>query len=507
MPRSHVRFSLVLVLLTSLFLAACGGAPAATTEPTTASAPEAPAATIAPTEAAPAAEPTTAPEAEATTAPAEEVTAATEEATEAPAGAAAEPTPPPPTLTPAPNAVQLEYWEMDWGLTDALQLLVNEFNTQNPDIYVKLTQLSWGDYTQKLQGAIAAGSPPDISSGDSGLPFNFAAQGQALEIDDLYEQWKQDGRFDDMTEWAQNKWYYNGHYVGASWQIDYRAIFYRTDLFEEAGIEPPTTHDELLAAAIKLTDKSKEQYGICVPGKQGSYDTDQFYMTLVLQNGGGLADPEGNPTFDTPEHLAALKFEQQLVAEAGPPGTASYTFGETNQLYQQGQCAMTMQGGWFVGTLERENPEMYAVTGILPALKGQGPNAVQRIVGFYNPWMIYNQSKHPEEAKKFLDFMMQKENLQRVYASSGGAHGSIYKSLRNDPLYEARPMTQEAASQVEQFAVDYWYPNNAAAVGIGSMGTGIADIIVNPVLVGSRSPEDALKDAQTQLSPLFEKQQ
>jgi multiple sugar transport system substrate-binding protein len=492
-----------------MFLAACGSAPSATTEPTTAAAPEA-AATVAPTEAA-AAEPTeAAPATEETTAapeaPAEAATVPAE-VTEEAAGAAAEPTAPPPTLTPAPNAVQLEYWEMDWGLTEPLQILVNEFNTQNPDIYVKLTQLSWGDYTQKLQGAIAAGSPPDISSGDSGLPFNFSAQGQALELDDLYEKWKQDGRFDDLTKWAQDKWYYNGHYVGASWQIDYRAIFYRTDLFEAAGIQPPTTHDELLAAAIKLTDKSKEQYGICVPGKQGSYDTDQFYMTLVLQNGGGLADPQGNPTFDTPEHLAALKFEQELVAAAGPPGTASYTFGETNQLYQQGQCAMTMQGGWFVGTLERENPEMYAVTGILPALKGQGPNAVERIVGFYNPWMIYNQSKHPEEAKKFLDFMMQKDNLRSVYTASGGAHGSVYMSLRSDPLYEARPMTKEAASQVEKYAVDYWYPNNAAAVGIGSMGTGIADIIVNPVLAGARSPEDALKDAQTQLSPLFEKQQ
>ena len=58
---------------------------------------------------------------------------------------------------------------------------------------------------------------------------------------------------------------------------------------------------------------------------------------------------------------------------------------------------------------------------------------------------------------------------------------------------------------VEQ-GVDYWYPNSAGAVGTGSVGTGLADIIVNPVISGKRSPQDALNDAQQRLGPLFKKQ-
>ncbi len=499
------RMSLVVMTLMSLILAACGGSPATpavgTTETAAAMTAEAAAEPAATTPEATAAEPAT----EATTAaPAE---GATEEAT-AEAGAEvaeAEPTPPPPTMTPAPGAVVLEYWEMDWGFQQVLQDMVTEFNQQNPDIYVKMTQLEWGDYTQKILGAIAAGSPPDVSGGDGGMPFTLTAQEQALPLDELYNQWKSDGRFEDLTEWGQEKWNYGGHYVGVSWQIDPRAIFYRTDMFEAAGITPPTTHDELLAAAKQLTDPSKEQYGICVPGKQGSYDTDQFYMQLVFQNGGSLADEQGNPTFDTPEHLEALKFEKELVDAAAPPGTPSYTFAETSQLYQQNKCAMVFNGGWFIGQLESEAPEIMTKTAMLPALKGRGPNAAQRIVGFYNPWMVYKQSEHPAEAMKFIDFMMKKENLQKIYASVAGK-GSVYKSLREDPLYQANEMTAEMASQVEQYSVDYWYPHNEAAIGIASLGTSIADIIVNPVLVGARSPEDALKDAQTQLAPAFEQQ-
>jgi hypothetical protein len=59
---------------------------------------------------------------------------------------------------------------------------------------------------------------------------------------------------------------------------------------------------------------------------------------------------------------------------------------------------------------------------------------------------------------------------------------------------------------VAEHGVDYWYPNNKAAVGIASLGTGIADYIVNPVITGSRTPQQALQDAQSKLAPLFQKQ-
>ena len=521
MFRSRLWSSLVLLTLMTLILSACGGTPTTTTttpapvgagdQAATTPAPVAEA-TEAPTEAEAATEAPTETEAAAggATEGATTEATATEEATAegatTEATAAEEEATPMPTLTPAPGAVVLNYWEMDWGLTEPLQQLVNEFNAANPGIYVQMTQLEWGDYTQKILGAISAGTAPDISGGDSGMPFNLTAQGQALELDEFYNKLRADGRFEDLTQWGQDKWNYNGKYVGVSWMIDPRAIYYRKDLFEQAGIQPPRTHDELLAAAQKLTDPSKEQFGICVPGKQGSYDTDQFYMTLVFQNGGALADEQGNPTFDSPEHLEALRFEQELVRTAAPPGTPSYTFAETSGLYQQNKCAMVFQGGWFVGTLRNEAPDLFENTGILPPLKGRGANAGERIVGFYNPWMIYKQTKYAQEAMQFLDFLMRPENLRRVYAFSGGAHGSVYEGLRADPLYQSNELTAELARQVAENSVDYWWPNNTAAVGIGSMGTGIADIIVNPVLAGARSPEDALRDAQEQLAEVFEQQ-
>jgi ABC-type glycerol-3-phosphate transport system substrate-binding protein len=406
-----------------------------------------------------------------------------------------------------PGKVVLQYWEMNWGdqVTTALQGLVDEYNAANPNVQVEMTTLSWGDYVQKMLSAVAAGNPPDITGGDSGLPFNFYAQGEAMVLDSLYDDWKNDGTFDALTQWGRDKWNFDGHYVGVTWQIDARAIYYRTDLFEQAGLALPTTHDDLLTVAAALTDRDAEMYGLCFPGKAGSYDTDQFYMTLVFQNGGGLADIDGNPTFETPEHLAALQLEQELLAAAAPEGTPGYTFAEISRLYMQGQCAMVFNGGWFIQQLKQQAPDIYAVTDILDPLMGQGPNAVQRIVGFYNPWMVFRQSKHPAEAIEFLKFMAAPENLKKVYAADVGNKYSPYTTLQDDPLWENDPLAAKLNRQVNDYSVDYWYPNNAAAIGIGSMGTGIADFIVNPVLAGARTPEAALADGQAKLSPLFRK--
>lgn len=414
-----------------------------------------------------------------------------------------------PTVAPAEGAVQLQYWDMQWGspvFMSALQNLVTEFNTSHPEIHVSFQQLSWGDYMQKLLSAVQAGTPPDMSGGDSGIAFNMAAQDQALDISDLYQKWEADGLFADMPEWAYKKWDWNGIHPGITWQLDSRAIYYRKDLLEQAGLDVPTTWDEWRAALEKLHNPSGGVAGLAIPGKQATYDTDQFYMTLALQAGGGIADPEGNLTIDSPANLEALKFEKDLADNFCARGTPSWTFTEVMKAFEQGKAAMAFGGGWFIQDIKTNAPDLFDSVGILPPLIGPGGEEAQHIVSFANPWMIYKQTKHPEETKTFLDWMIRPEQLRKLYASEPGGKWPVYKSLLDDPIYSENELIHTLAEQTVNSGVDYWYPNNAAAVGIGAIGTSIADIIVNPVLAGARSPEDALKDAQQKLTPLFQRQ-
>ncbi|WP_270888801.1 ABC transporter substrate-binding protein [Pedococcus sp. 5OH_020] len=403
--------------------------------------------------------------------------------------------------------VKLRYWDMQWG-SDAFQNQIKanvaEFNKTHPNIQVQFQQLSWGDYSQKLLSAVQAGNPPDMSGGDSGIPFTMAAQDQALDISDLFKKWQSDGTFADMPEWAYKKFEFNGKDVGITWQFDQRAIYYRKDLFAKAGIPLPKTWDDLMAAAKKLNNSSKGMIGIAVPGKQGTYDTDQFYMTLVFQAGGSLADANGKPAINSPQQLTALKFEKDLVSCCAAKGTASWTFTEVLKQFEQGKAAMAFGAGFFANDITKNAKKLAPNVGVLPVLEGPGGPQARHSVSFANPWMIYKQSKHPAQAKEFLAWMMQKENLRKLYAAEPGGKWPVYKSLLNDPIYQSNDMIKALARQSVETGVDYWYPSNKGGVGIASLGTGMADTAINPVITGQRTPEDALKDADKKLAPLFQ---
>jgi ABC-type glycerol-3-phosphate transport system substrate-binding protein len=120
--------------------------------------------------------------------------------------------------------------------------------------------------------------------------------------------------------------------------------------------------------------------------------------------------------------------------------------------------------------------------------------------------MLYAQSPHQEEAKTFLRWMMKPENMQKLYESEPGAAWPVYRSLLDSPVYQENELIETMARHTVESGVDYWYPNTAAAIGIASLGTSIADIIVNPVITDARSPQDALADAQSSLAELFQQQ-
>ena len=406
--------------------------------------------------------------------------------------------------------VTLRYWDMQWGsaaFQNQIKANVAEFNTSHPGIKVQFQQLSWGDYSQKLLSAVQAGNPPDMSGGDSGIPFTMAAQDQALDISDLFKQWESDGTFADMPQWAYNKWKFNGKDVGITWQFDQRAIYYRKDLLKKAGLPVPTTWDQFMTTAQKLTNPSTGMIGLAIPGKQGTFDTDQFYMTLVLQAGGSLADKDGKPSIDTPQQLAALNFEKQLVDCCAAKGTPSWTFTEVLKQFEQGKAAMAFGPGFFANDITKNAPKLAPNVGVLPVLVGPAGQAAAHSVSFANPWMIYKETKHPEQAKEFLKWMMKKENLRKLYASEPGGKWPVYKSLINDPIYTSNQMIQALAKQSVETGVDYWYPSNKGGVGIASLGTGLADTVINPVISGQRSAQDALKDGAQKLAPLFQTQQ
>src|SRR5262245_18745468 len=160
------------------------------------------------------------------------------------------------------------------SLTD----LVNQYNAMNTGTCVNLDYIGTNDHAlEKLTVALNAGEQPDITyQYGTSMPQLATAPGimdLTQNVQDPTFKWK------DFIPGAREAATVDGHVYGIPALIDNLAIVYNKDLFQQAGIKPPTanwTWSDFEAAAKALTDPSKKQYGWAFP-VDGSEDTVWHY--------------------------------------------------------------------------------------------------------------------------------------------------------------------------------------------------------------------------------------
>src|SRR5699024_2849388 len=107
-------------------------------------------------------------------------------------------------------------------------------------------------------------------------------------------------------------------------------MFYRKDVFEEKGLTPPTTYDELLEVCEQLNDPGNNFYAIACRGEKIAL-TSQF--SPFLYGFGGSYFKDGTCAFNTPEDMEAAKFYGKLLGSYAPEGILTAGYSQMTQLF------------------------------------------------------------------------------------------------------------------------------------------------------------------------------
>ena len=211
-------------------------------------------------------------------------------------------------------------------------------------------------------------------------------------------------------------------------------LVYRKDLFEQKGLKPPATWDELLADAKAFTDPAKPQYGIAVTASS-DIQTCLYMLVAMWSYGAELVDAQGRGGVDTPSgHKGAATFLELL--KFAPPNVRSYNFSDVNKAVQLGQAAMAIQ--WASGAKPMEDKTRSTVAGKLGyALV---PRAVRQ-TPMRGVWTIAiaRNSPNPDAAWEFAKWLSGREfGLASVkYPSATSAIHSPRVSVLQDPATKA----------------------------------------------------------------------
>ena len=128
--------------------------------------------------------------------------------------------------------------------------LIDEFEAANPDIDIVADCVLNDSYKEKIRVLVSTDALPDVFFSWSGVfGENLTRSGRVLALDDVMAR---DSEWSSQIvegQWAPFN--YNGKQYGAPWSMDGKAFFYNVDVFNELGIEIPTTLNELYAVCEK----------------------------------------------------------------------------------------------------------------------------------------------------------------------------------------------------------------------------------------------------------------
>jgi multiple sugar transport system substrate-binding protein len=341
------------------------------------------------------------------------------------------------------GVAQIKFWDMLWGpspqYTNTAKQLVDKFNASQSAIQVSYQLIPWTNWYQTFATAVASGSGPDISTGAGYQALQFSQKGAILPVDQVITDWQKDGEISDFSAQSLNLLKYQGHQVAIPWAIDIRVMYYRKDLFAQAGItKVPTTWPEFAAAAAKLTNKSKGIYGF---GLQNSTGGSQVVLMFMLGNGGGLFDASGKPNLGGARNVEALDYLVTMAKNGSiDPAGAGWQDADILKAFGSGKLAMMVNNP---GAQTNYPAKFLKNMGLMAPLKS--PHGTFGTIDWVNNIMVYKETKNPEAAMTFLKWLS--KNELPLFTTGGATQIPARKSLANQPFFSSYPFDAQIIKQ------------------------------------------------------------
>ena len=280
------------------------------------------------------------------------------------------------------------------------QAVVDAFHVANPKITVNVTVSDWDTYWDKLQTGIAGGDAPDVFAMDGPLFPDYQSRDVLLDLKPMIDRDGYD--LGQLADQAVADFTTPDGQFGLPRDLNVIALYYNKAMFDAASVPyPDDTWDwaKLVEVAHKLTvdtnsDGKPDQWGFYTE----TSDMENYWSSLVWQNGGDIIAPDGKSTvLGSDEAVAGLQFLQDLIwKEKVMPDPA--LFADVGDAFEMGKAAMEANGSWLVPTHEAAGIEL----GIAPLPKGSAGQATS-----INPTgaVVYANTKSPEAAWAFVKYL------------------------------------------------------------------------------------------------------
>lgn len=307
------------------------------------------------------------------------------------------------------QAVEIEYWQYFFDArVDAMEQLIENFQEANPDITVKMTHFPYADYRTKVAAAVPAGEGPDVVQLFYGWLNDYVTADLIQPLPaDAFPASEIDADFFPMVQAMKD----GDNYWALPTAVRSLALFYNERLLEEAGVEPPTTIEEMMAAAKAMTkrDGAGNLTQVGITAGMTAQDHHWWREGLIRQNGGEpYVDDYKTVNYNSDAGLAALEMYTGMFT-GDDAVTAIGFMDEPQAAFKAGRAGMHIDGSFRIGSLDKTRGLKWGVTELPATSDGTRSNYSSYWV---NAITTKAEGEKYDAAVKFMQYITSDEAMQ-----------------------------------------------------------------------------------------------
>ncbi len=327
---------------------------------------------------------------------------------------------------------------------EARDYLEEEFEKAHEGTDLVIEEQVWEGLVDKLTTSLSGSDSPDVVEVGNTQAVAFTSVGAFMDLSDK----KEELGGDDLLEGFVESGTYDGTFYAAPYYAGSRLVFYRKDLMAAAGLEPPTTLEEFVAAGEQLREANGagQFSGIYFPGQDW-----RNALPYIWAAGGDLAVQDGDQwkgSLSSPESVEGLEMVQRVMQNASG---AAKDGNETDPQvpWCAGQIGMLSAPGWVQGSIlapEGGCPDAEANLGVF-ALPGETAGETAPVFLGGSNIAVAAKSKAPDLAYEALKIMLS-DGYQTIMAENGlvPAKTSLISAMGEGEVAAA---TEQAASNTK----------------------------------------------------------
>jgi len=422
----------------------------------------------------------------------------------------------PATVAPATAApVELQYWLWDNNQQPAYQACADAFTQINPNITIKISQQGWGAYWDALTAGFASGTAPDVFTDHLSKYAQFLSEDLLLDIQPMVAADNV-----NLKQYVEDPelWVKNGKRYGLPKDWDTIAVFYNVAMLQAAGIDPSEMNTwtwnpqdggtfQEIVAKLTLDNKGRNgldpnfdktnvvQYGYVAgagdPGSGGQTEWSAF----AASTGFRLTDAPWATAFNwgDPRLIATLQWWADLRNVKGfAPNADAMSGSDSRAIFMAGQAAMTTDGSWATNQLT-QGLTFKSGIGMLPA--GPEGKVVSPINGLSDG--IWSGTEHPAEAWLWVKYLASPDCANIV-----GDFGVVFPAIQSGvDKAVAKHLADgvDVSAFTNELANTYLLP----LTDHGNEAASLVAPVLQSIFDGSAKAADVLPQLQLDVNALF----